>query len=535
MTDLSILIPSRNELFLAKTIEDILSNIEGDTEVIAILDGQWADPPIPDHPRVMLIYHSESIGQRAATNEAAKLSQARFILKCDAHCAFDKGFDVKLMADCEPDWTVIPRSYNLHAFDWQCQKCNNRTYQGPKPIECKKCDNTTEFEMVMVWKPRLHKRLDFAYFDKELRYNPNWRVYEKRPQAQGDIVDVMCSVGACWFMYRDRYWELGGLDEEHGSWGQCGVEISCKSWLSGGRQVVNKKTWYSHLYRTQPGFGFPYRQSGQQVEHARAYSRQLWMENKWEKAVKPLSWLIDKFAPVPGWDVSKGIVWYTDNRLDENIMTSCQNNLLNSANGHRIVSVSLKPLKFGDNIHLPLERGYLTLFKQILAGLEALDTDIVFLAEHDCLYNPSHFDFTPPDRTKVYYNQNVWHLRLSDGHAVYYDAKRTSQLCAYRDVLLDHYRKRVERVEREGFSRRIGFEPGSHNRKERIDDLKSDVWVSENPNIDIKHGHNLTPARWNPAKFRDQRNCQNWKEADEIPAWGKLDQILSEVKNGNVT
>ena len=45
--DLSILIPARNEMFLARTIEDILTNIEGNTEIIAILDGCWADPPIP--------------------------------------------------------------------------------------------------------------------------------------------------------------------------------------------------------------------------------------------------------------------------------------------------------------------------------------------------------------------------------------------------------------------------------------------------------------------------------------------------------
>jgi glycosyltransferase involved in cell wall biosynthesis len=108
MSDLSVLIPARNEIFLKRTIEDILAHCEGDTEVIAVLDGAWAEPPIEDHPRVQLIYHSRSIGQRAATNEAARLSTAKYIMKADAHCAFDQGFDVKLMAQCDHDWTVIP-------------------------------------------------------------------------------------------------------------------------------------------------------------------------------------------------------------------------------------------------------------------------------------------------------------------------------------------------------------------------------------------------------------------------------------------
>jgi hypothetical protein len=204
------------------------------------------------------------------------------------------------MSECEADWTVIPRMYNLHVFDWACKKCGNRTYQGPQPIQCAKCENASEFERVMVWKPRLSRKTDFARFDRELHFQ-YWGAYGKRPEAQGDIADVMCFVGACWMMQRERYWELGGCDEEHGSWGQQGVEMACKSWLSGGRVVVNKNVWFSHLFRTQPGFGFPYPLSGSAVEKARERSRYLWLGNNWPKAIHPLSWLIEKFAPVPDW------------------------------------------------------------------------------------------------------------------------------------------------------------------------------------------------------------------------------------------
>lgn len=303
MPDLSILIPARNEVFLRQTIENILAAIQGDTEIIAVLDGAWADPPISDHPRVTLVHHAKSVGQRAATNEAARISRAKYIMKADAHCAFEPGFDVKLMSDCESDWTVIPRMYNLHAFDWVCQKCGERTYQGPKPERCARCQNEQHVQE-LVWKPRMGRRTDFARFDTDLHFQ-YWRSYEKRPEAQGDIADVMCFVGAAFFMERSRYWELGGLDEGHGSWGQMGVEISCKSWLSGGRMVVNKRTWFAHLFRTQPGFGFPYPISGSDQEAARVYSRNLWMNNRWDVAQKPLRWLIDKFAPVPDWHMEK--------------------------------------------------------------------------------------------------------------------------------------------------------------------------------------------------------------------------------------
>jgi hypothetical protein len=288
-------------MFLSRTVENVLANMEGDTEIIVVLDGAWAEPRLTQDRRVTVVYHPESIGQRAATNEAARISRAEYVMKADAHCAFAKGFDVALMANCESDWTVIPRMYNLHAFDWQCGGCGARTYQGPQPQLCQGCGNTRAFERVMVWEPRKRTRTDFARFDRDLHFQ-YWGEYKDRPEAKGDIADVMCSVGACWLMRRARYWELEGCDEAHGSWGQMGVEIACKSWLSGGRQVVNKKTWFAHMFRTQPGFGFPYQLSHGDTERARAYSRALWEGGRWPKAVYPLSWLIERFAPVPGWE-----------------------------------------------------------------------------------------------------------------------------------------------------------------------------------------------------------------------------------------
>jgi len=178
------------------------------------------------------------------------------------------------------------------------------------------------------------------------------------------------------------------------------------------------------------------------------------------------------------------------------------------------VAVSLKPLDWpaARNIVLPLERGILTMFQQILAGLEALDTDAAFLAEHDVIYYDGHWSFLPWTADCYFYNLNWLKVDAKTGRAVTYTAKQTSQLCANRELLIAHYRERVRRVEAEGFSRAMGFEPGSHRRKERIDDVPSDTWRSWDPNLDIRHDHNLTPSRWRREQFRDQRNCQGWRE-----------------------
>ena len=128
--DLSILIPARNEMFLAKTVQDIFEHREGATQVIVGLDGEWANPPLTDHPDLAIVYYPESIGQRRMTNQLAKLSSAKYVMKVDAHCAFDQGFDVKLMADMQDNWTMVPIMRNLHAFNWKCPDGHTR-YQGP--------------------------------------------------------------------------------------------------------------------------------------------------------------------------------------------------------------------------------------------------------------------------------------------------------------------------------------------------------------------------------------------------------------------
>lgn len=270
---LSVIIPARNEKYLQKTIENVLENAGGEIEVIAICDGYWPDPYIKDDPRVNIIHHTEARGQRASINEAARIAKGKFIMKLDAHCAVDKGFDVKLAQDCEYDWTVIPRMYNLD---------------------------------IETFTPKRHKVTDYMYMainDKnELRAQYYSGSEFKRQHAKtAEIDDVMCCMGPGWFMHKDRFWEQGGCDEGHGGpagWGQQGVEVSCKAWLSGGSLKVNKKTWFAHWFRASEGWPYPIRQHD--INKARAYSKDLWLNNKWEKQVRKFEWMLEKFNP-PGW------------------------------------------------------------------------------------------------------------------------------------------------------------------------------------------------------------------------------------------
>lgn len=215
------------------------------------------------------------------------------------------------------------------------------------------------------------------------------------------------------------------------------------------------------------------------------------------------------------------IVYYTDNRLDPLIMKACQTQVRKASNNARIISVSLEPIDFGENIVMGEQRGYLTMFKQILCGLEQTSSRLVYLCEHDVLYHPSHFEFMLDKSDIFYYNQNTWKLDANTGQALFYYCNQTLGLCADRDLLIEHYTKRVDRVSKDGFNYSMGFEPGTHSYPRGVDNY---MWVkrmSVFPNIDIRHGKNLTKSRWSQDQFRNKDSCLGWKIADEIPGWGK--------------
>ncbi len=269
---LSVLIPARNEIYLEKTIRNLLENARGEIEIISVLDGWLPDPPINiGDERAKFIHFEDSIGQRQAINYAAKQAKGGYVMKLDAHCAVDEGFDVTLAADCAYDWTMIPRMYNLDIDTFQ---------------------------------PKRHKLTDYMFMqvreDGQFRAEYYTGAEYRRQHAKPDLIDdTMCCIGSCFFMHKARFFELGGCDENHGGWGSQGIEVACKAWLSGGALKVNKKTWFAHWFRGGGGPGFPYKLSGRQVENARNYAKDLWLNNKWPLQRRSFKWLVDKFQP-PG-------------------------------------------------------------------------------------------------------------------------------------------------------------------------------------------------------------------------------------------
>jgi glycosyltransferase involved in cell wall biosynthesis len=297
MSKVSIIIPARHEIFLKQTCADILARATGDIELLVVLDGYWAFEPLPEDPRLTII-HRERKGMRAAINSGVALAKGKYLMKVDGHCMFAQGFDEVLKAECDKDWIVIPRRYSLDAETWSIRAHKDFVdyeylswpwrYDHPK-------DGVGGMGLHgMTWDERIVSRID-RLLDETLTFQ-----------------------GSCWFMPKEffnrRIVRMDDEEQHYGTFIGEAQELGLKAWLGGGKVMVNKKTWYAHLWKGEPYrakfkelMGERYSRIGfNERKNGNMYSIHYWLNNLWEGRKHNLDWLIDRFTPVPSWPKDKG-------------------------------------------------------------------------------------------------------------------------------------------------------------------------------------------------------------------------------------
>jgi len=283
----SIVISSRVDQYLQKTVDDVMDKAEGEVEVIVVLDGYWPEPVLKDDKRVTVIHHGEvhnNYGMRPSINLGVDIARGEYIFQIDEHCMVDQGWDLKLLANTEDNWVVIPRRKRLDAENWSLVE-----------------DGRPDIDYMYI---------DYPYakpYDKTQGLHGAEDRQRGRDCKDVKIDDVMTCQGSCYFLKRDYWYELfpNGLDSnEYGPFTQEAQEITNTCWLSGGRVVVNKNTWYAHFHKGSKGKGYgfsteQYKKHAEWNEKGRLYCIEKWLNTQEYKY--DFDWLLKKFWPVPGW------------------------------------------------------------------------------------------------------------------------------------------------------------------------------------------------------------------------------------------
>lgn len=104
------------------------------------------------------------------------------------------------------------------------------------------------------------------------------------------------------------------------------------------------------------------------------------------------------------------ILYYTANKEPEYFMKNIQQKLRETVGDTRIISVSQKPMDFGDNICIgEVGMSLYNLYKQVLLAVSEAKTKYVAIAEDDMVYSKEHFEYRPPIDT-IGYDLNKWAL-----------------------------------------------------------------------------------------------------------------------------
>lgn len=284
MDKVSIIIPSRNEQFLKPTIDDLFAKATGEIEVITMLDAYWPDPPLSNHSNLIIVHPGQVCGMRGNINTGARIATGKYLMKLDAHCMVGEGFDEILKADCEDNWIVVPSRYSFDAEKWERMR-------GPVDY----LYLTFPYSTDSIYGTGFHGK---KWRGKEGLTGDFWHKEKERKDILID--DILTFQGSCWFMHKDKFFDIECLDYKNYNFHQEAQELGFKIWLSGGRVIRNKKTWYAHLHKGNR-YGRGFRLSKSQMVRAEVYSADFWMNNRWPKQTKELSWLINKFWPLEGW------------------------------------------------------------------------------------------------------------------------------------------------------------------------------------------------------------------------------------------
>ena len=202
----SIIIPSRNEEFLAKTVDDIFAKATGEFEVVVILDEK--NQELEPRSNLRVIKKNGKPGLRSAMNQAINATKGKYVMKTDAHCMFGEGFDEILAADCNDNWVVIPRRYSLLPEEWKINYL--------RPI----ID---------------YKYLVFPFVHEIHSVKTGGKWYQRAiDRTELLIDDNMAFQGSCWFTTKKHLSNIDGFSIETSSGDEFVLEseeLSNKTWL----------------------------------------------------------------------------------------------------------------------------------------------------------------------------------------------------------------------------------------------------------------------------------------------------------------
>ena len=217
------------------------------------------------------------------------------------------------------------------------------------------------------------------------------------------------------------------------------------------------------------------------------------------------------------------IVFYTANCIPERFANSIRTNLAEAAGGIPIISVSHKPIEFGENIVVDLPVHHLSIYRQALIGAKSATTKHLIFCEDDVLYSPEHFKHRPSPG-KFAYNLGYWML-FTWGIPVFTQKQGSrinmNGLICERELFIEAMEERFKKWPDDSkIDLGIWAEPSKYEKFLGVTIREKETFYINPSNIVFSHQTALSFQ--NLGKRKKQGDIR----ALEIPIWGRASDVV---------
>jgi hypothetical protein len=220
------------------------------------------------------------------------------------------------------------------------------------------------------------------------------------------------------------------------------------------------------------------------------------------------------------------IIYYTANHIPESFAGKIRANLLSIKGDLPLISVSQKPMDFGENLCVgDIGRSHLNIYRQALAGAKAAKTRYIALAEDDVLYSPEHFTFHVPNPGIFAYNMSVWALYTWNEPPIfsYKDRINLYSLICERELFIEAMEERFAKwpIDRE-INLSHWAEPGKYEGRSHlgVTERSIEYFYTDIPNVAFSHPTALSYGNLGTRKRLGKLQVTG------LPYWGEAHEII---------
>jgi len=221
------------------------------------------------------------------------------------------------------------------------------------------------------------------------------------------------------------------------------------------------------------------------------------------------------------------VIYYTSNSIKPHFYNNTKKYLLEATKGLPIITVSQKPVDFGENIVVgDIGVSHINIYRQALLGAKTAKTKYIGMAEDDVLYSPYHFSAYKPRDGFFSYDMNMWCIYTWTQPPMFSYKGRINMysLMCERDLFIEAMEERFAKYP-DNQPEHYWAEPGKYENSLGVTVRKQTEYWANTSSVAFSHKEALSFAGLGT------RKRLGGLRALDTPDWGRAESVMRLYEN----